>query len=304
MSRNLAWCLVTAVLVPVTALGQIRIATVANPTESTLTFTDANCSDTVTVRWTYTPIGVNLIGTGLLRLWASTACASGAGAGPAGAPDVNYTSAVNAYPSSIVRTGDFSVPLSNLPGFAPSTDGGSTVPCGAKDANIVSYICGAVDYSNGYSTQTMVATSLTMTYDTLAPAVPTINGAAGQDSAAQISFTAASDAVTVYATATSLDGGSSVSASGTASTGSLLIDGLTNDVTYGVTMSATDAVGNTSAQSDAVEVTPVQTNGFFTVLRNKGSTEEGNGCSTVGAAAFIPLAALGLLRALARRSAR
>lgn len=76
---------------------------------------------------------------------------------------------------------------------------------------------------------------------------------------------------------------------------------LQNDVTYSVSVVATDVFGNTSDPSASASGTPKQVLDFYNLYRQEGgSAGGGGGCSSAGAATWIALAVL-LTGLLARR---
>lgn len=300
MSRTFAHGSFWALLVPFVASAQVVIRHPISPTSSTYVFGSAACSQRVTLQWTYAP--TTYLPTSGLRLWATAGdCDTKKGSGDLGFEEVPRETLIS------TQKGTFELVPSGLPGFAAVTDGGTSIACGAQNADVRHKICGAHDYApSGTTVSTQAAQSLTMIYDTKPPGIPKVTSAAAEDSAARVSFQLAdSDATVVIATTRLLDGGVVSSKEDGATIGSIRVENLTNDVTYLISLAARDSMGNTSAESDAVSVTPFQTDGFFAVVRKAGSTEEGNvGCSVAGGA--LPLAALGLAlaRMLARRGVR
>ncbi|WP_208721254.1 MXAN_2561 family MXYO-CTERM-anchored protein [Corallococcus aberystwythensis] len=77
--------------------------------------------------------------------------------------------------------------------------------------------------------------------------------------------------------------------------GNVVVTGLTNGVTYRLQATIIDAAGNESAQSAAVEATPVKSNGLFDAYKEAQGQERG-GCAAAGGgiAGGAVLAALGI----------
>lgn len=302
MSRTFAHGLFGVLLVPFAASAQVVIRHPLSQTSSTYVFGPAACSEIVTLQWTY---GATTYpsATGGLKLWATAGdCDTKKGSADQGFDEVPVVVLTG------LKQGNIPVTPSQLPGFTAGTDGGTSVACGAQNVEVKHKICGAYDYvpvGTTAATQ-QAAQSLTMIYDTKPPGIPKATQAAAEDSAARVSFQVAdSDTTIVIATTRLLDGGFVSSKEASATSGSVYVENLTNDVTYAISLAARDSMNNTSAESDAVSVTPFQTDGFFAVVRKAGSTETGNvGCSVAGGA--LPLAALGLAlaRMLARRGGR
>ena len=304
MHSKLALCTV-AMLLPASALAQVTIRPQGSQNSTTYTFMGSACSTNLTLQWTAVAFQVAPAAGTPLKLWATAGgCDTKKGSADIGFEDVPYTTLWG------IKSGTFSVNLSKLPSFAAtSADGGTTYTCGDPDVHVelTNSICGAYDY---YSTTGILsqyqASSLTITYDTKPPGAPTLIDVSAEDSAAKATFSFTdntTDTIMAYAE----HDGAVISASAQASAGFVHIEGLTNDVTYQVSLKAMDAAGNLSDPSaDTKAVTPMLTDGFFKVLKDAGSTEPGGaGCSTTGAT-LVPmaLAALALARALFRRSRR
>ncbi len=289
------------------ALAQ-TITFVQNGTAATsFTFKGDGCSSNpITLQWTYTGTAISQ---NPMNLWATAGtCGSGPDAGDPSFTAVPYTAWFG------TRSGTFDVPLSTLPIFS-SADGG--VSCGQTGVTLPAYVCAGISYPVGATSQTIQA-NYKITYDTQPPAVPSSISCSAEDSALSCSYTSNSDTVKVLATARSggADVASTESTPNSSGSGSFRIKGLTNGVTYSVGIKGYDAAGNVSDELVSDPSTPVQTEGFFGILRDAGSTEEGNGCAIVHSSGespsdrggligfLVPLAAIALLRALSRRSAR
>lgn len=298
MSRRIALVLT---LLPTLAFAQAITLREANETTTTTwTFGKSYCTSTsvIPVQWTYNPAVALQICSGL-RLWVSSGtCTETMGTNDLALPQpLLPVSAVN-------RTGTVDVPVPKMPGFSTtSADGGvNTNTCGADGILVTHHVCGVIGTLAGVGCTNQIADSLTLVYDTQAPTAPTIVSATAEDSAASVTFSVDADATTVFAEvkgpgASDFSGAGSVSAS----TKVIRVPNLSNGETWSIRLHAEDAAGNPSLPSDAVNVVPVQTIGFFGVYRQQGGTDQG-GCSAAGAA--FPLAALLLGGAFVRRRSR
>lgn len=228
-----------------------------------------------------------------LKLWAT---AGECGDTP-GTDDVRYNDV--AVTSLAAGSGDFSVKVSALPGFKAAA-----TPCGGAGFEVHHKVCGAIAVASGldctFSTARSIvrATPAVLTYDSLAPAAPTLEGLSSFDSAFQAFFSAGDDAVSVQILArasTETDFQTLDEVSSTSS--SVRITGVTNEVTYVVHLISIDASGNTSVPSNELEVTPHQTNGFWANYVSGGGGDQG--CSATGLGG--PLVWLSLLAFAVRR---
>jgi hypothetical protein len=237
-----------------------------------------------------------------------------------------------------LKAGTFAVPISGLPGFnGIQVDGGTPpVVCGTPGITKTHQVCGSLPYIQSiYSSTTayLDATPLNLVYDAKPPDPPVITSASGEDGTIKLAFTATSDATLVLAEIAVLggnaDGGASdggavdagtteptyVSAGQTLGSANVLtLKGLVNGVTYLVRLKAKDLAGNLSESSNVVAVAPIPTCGFWCVLHDAGVTETGGGCDaapepgpgagppwSLALSVLLPLAALALARALARK---
>ena len=309
MSSKLAvWLAVMAC--PAASVAQ-SITFVENGTSATsTTFKGDRCGSTITVRWTYN--GTTAMSTNAMDLWATAGtCGNGPDAGDPSFTAVPYTTWYG------VRSGTLDVTLSKLPVFS-SADGG--VSCGQTGVTVPAYICAGIGYTVGVTPQATRG-NYPITYDTQPPAVPSSVSCSAEDSALRCSYTVDSDTKKVVATVQSAGGADVGSGEGTpnsSGSGSVRIKGLTNGESYTVGVRAYDAADNESAETFSDAVTPVPTAGFFGLLRDAGSTEEGTvGCSMAGPIAghgsggeqgltvfLLPFATLALVRILARRGGR
>lgn len=197
-----------------------------------------------------------------------------------------------------VRSGSFTLKLSELPAFS-SSDGG--VVCGTQGVQKSMKICGAIDVQQaGVTTCTVqkVTTPLPITYDVLAPAMPVIESLRALDASLQAEVSVSSDTTLVHLQVRK-SGESEFVEKGVASisgSGSVKATGLSNNSTYDVRAIAEDGAGNLSAPSEVLSGTPQHTAGFFEIYRRNGGMQ--GGCAAAGLA---PLAIGSLLWALARR---
>lgn len=315
MSSKLAvWLAVMAW--PAASVAQsITIRNSVLQSSTSYTFRSAQCADAVALQWTYAIGNFTTNTTTGMRLWATAGtCGGGPDAG-----DVSLTDDVPLATVVSRKQDTFSVALSTLPIFS-ATDGG--VSCGDANKEVPAYICAAMTYVYGTSGSNQYTQgSFKMVYDTKPPAAPQNPSCSPQDSALVCSYTVDSDTKKVIATVRSADGSDVGSGEGTpnsSGSGSVRIKGLTNGESYTVGVRAYDAAGNESAETSSDAVTPVPTAGFFGLLRDAGSTEEGTvGCTMAGPISghgsggeqgltvfLLPFATLALVRILARRGGR
>ncbi len=94
-------------------------------------------------------------------------------------------------------------------------------------------------------------------------------------------------------------------ASSTSGTSGTIVTGLSNGATYLFLLEAVDQYGNTSDQSNAIEVTPQGVLDFYSSYRCEGGQDQGGfGCTSAGAAALIPACGALAFALLRRRSGR
>jgi hypothetical protein len=314
MSRSLQARLMALTLLLGPALAAAQAADATNPatlrsssdlTNNTYSFNAGDCSGNISVTWTYVGTWGSSFSTAL-TLWSTTA-GSCLTTGPS-TTDLSYSS-VPWLTFVTSKSGTFTVPISTLPGFnVDNGDGGVKNFCGETGVEVTQRLCGAISsITSAYSSTVTVnqPDPLILLYDTKPPAAPAVSDVGSLDSSAVVNFTYDTGTTTVYAqySEAGLDGGDvwndgpSVTV---ANTSKLTIQGLTNNVVYDVQLFGVDQAGNVSEASAIAQVEPIHTIGFFETLHNAGSTEQG-GCAVAGSM-LVPLAALGLLRALARRS--
>ncbi len=290
-----------------TVLPRLAILRVDDPNLDTYTFGAAQCNDTLTLTWSNTLINPlsNICAQLPLKLWSTAGeCGNEPVSGDTTYPDVDSLS-LNAG----TRSGNFTVKISELPGFKTGTfaDGGMNAPCGSTETTITHRVCGSVKTAQqtgfGCSEQTFTpATSLRLVYDTQPPSAPTIETPTPQDEAVKVTFSVDSDTTVVLLEVKSpTDPDFRQIAEGAATTLSIRGDRLENNVPYLVRLRARDDAGNVSLPSAEVTITPIKTIGLFGVWAANGGTDAG-GCST--AAGMLPLLVLAFAFRRARKQVR
>lgn len=291
----LAAVLMASAVASAQTVSPLTIRRVDDPTIDSYTFGAAQCRDTLTVRWTYS-LNVNLC-TGL-KLWSTEGTCGDA----PGTADVKYDE-VPQFTVSSLRSGTFSVKIAELPAFAAAD---TATPCGGQGIAKTHQLCGMLEYTTyicGSGQQKISASPLKLIYDTAPPTAPSITGFFAQDGAIKVSFTADADTSVVLGEVKGpSDAAFRSSGEAAVSAGALRITGLTNGTTYDVRVRGRDASGNVGEASEIISATPVRTVGFFGVLREKGSSEQGGGCSLGGP--LVPLGLLALAGLFARRRSR
>ena len=122
------------------------------------------------------------------------------------------------------------------------------------------------DYARGYKSSTSNKIRAVRAFAINAPDAPTISGVASGDEQVTVSFTAPSNnggsAITSY-TATSSPGGITGTLS-QAGSGSITVTGLTNGTAYTFTVTATNAIGTSTASAPSNSITtPLQVGDFY-----------------------------------------
>ena len=266
----------------------------------TLAIKASQCGGSVTARWAYAA-GIGNLCTPL-KLWATAGECSEAGPGTT---DTRYED----IPLAIVTTqgsDNFSIKVGDLPGFKA----GSTTPCGTDGVTVTHKICGVIEYSTyqcGLSTQLKLSASpLKVVYDRQPPGPPVITETVAQDKAVTLKFTVGSDTTIVRAeykgpSDADFRSGGEVGVSAT----QIRVGGLVNGNTYSLRLRAVDQAENTSAPSEEVGATPVRTEGFWGVYREKGGSDPGGCASAAGPTGVgLPMVSGLLAWALRRRSKR
>ncbi len=258
-------------------------------------FNASSCSATIQVTWTST-IVLGACGSGL-TLWVTEGeCQD--------TPGVNDPRFTTVPITELARkTGTFTVALADLPGFKYS-DAGYT--CGTPDIEKPHRICGAVGIASATIGATCVqqqAKSLSLIYDTKAPAAPTIGEVSEQDSALQIKFTAQTDTSVVHFDTRAQGEVTFAERAQIATTAgsSIRIQNLINGTTYDIQARAEDSASNFSVPSAMVAATPRLTKGFWANVREAGSAEKG-GCQVVDGVPLFVVGGLWLLRRNRKRS--
>ncbi len=259
---------------------------------STFTFGAGACNAMVPVTWTNN----SLFGSpcGDMQVWITAGeCGDTPGSG-----DVTLPSVISALVFS-VRTGTFTVDVSQLPGFN-SSDGGT---CGSSGIQVSNKVCAAIPLQAGLTCISNHAQPLEIDYDTEPPAAPSIDAVKVEDGALGVTVSGSSDTLNVDVQAkgpNDADFGHDVQiflANGSTGT----VHGLANGQPYELRAFAVDAAGNSSGFSDTVTGTPLHAVGFWEAYRRAGG--EAQGCST---AMGLPLVAvtLGWLLRSRRRTRR
>lgn len=287
-----------------TTLAQVTIRRAEDATSEAYTFTGDQCNASLNIRWANNGVVTSLCSS--LRVWATEGeCGDAPGTG-----DLRYED-VPQLTFQTVRYGTFTLKVAELPGFAnaAATDGGVAQTCGTAGFTKTHRVCGNIDTSfNGcVSVSKLAASGLKLVYDAQPPGVPEMTEVTPQDQAVRVAFKVDSDTATVQVEAITsaalAAGGTDYVMVGEAPVANAYVrgEGLENATPYMVRLRGLDAAGNVSAPSDAVEVIPVRTLGFWGYYKDKGGTE-GQGCSA--GLGMVPLAAALLALRRARRQKR
>jgi hypothetical protein len=232
-----------------------------------------DCNLELVVTWTY-HYNVGFLCTPL-KLWSTEGeCGEAPGTNDVRYDDVSQLVITN------TRTGTFTVPVAELPGFKSGTE----TPCGSRNLNKTHKVCGVIEYAQttcGFTTQPKLqASPLKIVYDTVAPSPPVITDVTALDQSATVTFSADTDSAYVLAEVRAQGSADFVSAGEVvASAGRIKVTGLVNGTTYDLQLRARDANGNVSEPSAPVPVKPIRTVGFWGAYRDAGGTDPG-GCST------------------------
>jgi hypothetical protein len=203
-------------------------------------------------------------------------------------------------PSTTDRNGTFSFNVNDLPIFNQS-DG--AVPCGSLSLNRNAYVCGFLKFNSfacSTSDQPFHAPAVTIQYRGVPPSPPDISGSA-LDGAIEITVNTNTDGNTVHVWLREQGTGDFQDTAQIPSdrTG-VRISGLQNQTTYEVYGTYDDGVGNVSAPSQTLALTPLASEGFYGTYRGAGGQETGGCGSALPGALGIPLA-LGGYRLLRRK---
>ena len=199
--------------------------------------------------------------------------------------------------------------VSNLATFQSGDAGTLSCPQPVKSLNKV---CGTYRTSTGAfgdCSQSNSGGFATIYYKGLPPDPPTLDSVTPLDTQITVSAsTSESDVIAIHVELAVSDGGQFFveRAVFTPFVGSAKISGLINGVTYDVRARAEDQVPQFSNYTDIVEVTPVETQGFWGTYLASGGADRG-GCGGLAAIVFawsIPGIALVLLTRRSRRSKR
>lgn len=181
-------------------------------------------------------------------------------------------------------TGTFEISVNDdLPVFNAS-DGGVT--CGAATTATFK-LCGSYPWniqSCGFGSDTFAKVNVPpeITYDGVAPAVPTIRNVEPLDGSLAVAVDHDDDTATITVTATGATPDDVHTGEVATPQDVVTVEGLTNGVTYTVTAHATDAAGNVSGESAPATGAPTATGGFFFRCKEAGGCQE-TGCSATGA---------------------
>ncbi len=270
-----------------TTLAQVSLRRVEDATSDIYTFAASQCTASIDVRWANNGVVTQLCSA--MRIWAT----EGECGDAPGTADKRYED-IPQLTFQTIRAGQFTVKLSELPGFAnavANADGGTVLTCGSDGFSKTHRLCGNIDTSfNGcVSVSKLAASGLRLVYDTLPPGAPTLGEVTAQDEAVRISFSTDSDTTRVQVESRPSGVGDYV-VIGEAPIVNTFVrgTGLVNGVTYEVRLRALDGAGNVSDPSAVEEVTPIRTVGFWGYYKEQGGTD-GQGCS-VGLG-LVPLAA-------------
>ena len=211
--------------------------------------------------YTFTVTATNAVGTSTASAASNSVTPAAAATAP-GAPTVGTATAGNAQ-----ATVTFAAPSSNggssITGYTVTSSPGGNTATGAASPITVTGLSNGTAYTftvtatnaAGTSTASAASNSVTPASAATAPGAPTVGTATAGNAQATISFTAPASnggsAITGY-TVTSSPGGKT--ATGTASP--LTVTGLTNGTAYTFTVTATNAVGTSSASAASNSVTP------------------------------------------------
>lgn len=266
-----------------------------------------DCTKTVQGTWHWTPSGITACSS--LVVWATSGdCSDKKGAG-----DVQLDEA-SIGELGMATTGTFDVKIADLPAFAKAgQDGG--VACGAPQLIQTHKICASVRMPQIVTDTTCLllpenagyikaTTPVTITYDSVPPAVPTIDEVTALDGALGVAFTVSDDTSKVIVQLKA-DGATDFSNAATVakSDNPVRVRGLTNGTNYTIRLIAVDAVGNQSPPSAEVTGAPIQSDGFWVIYKRQGGDEQG-GCHAAPASLSLMAGASILLLSLSRRRKR
>ncbi|PTL77522.1 MXAN_2561 family MXYO-CTERM-anchored protein [Vitiosangium sp. GDMCC 1.1324] len=259
------------------AFGQTILIQSPNGT-ATVTVGPSQCGGQASFKWTVsaTPCSGNL------EMWLTTdtTCKDSASDQTGSKKELPSLS-----PSTITSqnlTGTLSFNVSDLPIFS-TTDGGQA--CGAQGIDATVRLCASARITKDYlgicaTTVTRVSTPLTIAYDTLPPAAPTITSADGLDQAV-VANVSTPDGASQIELEVQREGAVVKTVTQRVGKGSIRVEGLENGVTYQLVAFALDEADNKSAASEVKEATPIKTKGFLEVYADAGGEETG-GCGAAG----------------------
>ena len=301
MHRKLA--LLAVALAPFAATAQSAGAITFTPQSS---FGQLDCRNaTVTALSISFNTGVTTIPSGATyQVQASNTSACPATASSAGITTATLKTGI--VPGSLTETTHL-YPDDGTTAFLSNYVSAAGFPIGQCTTGETIYVC--VNLMSG-STSLGTATG-TITIEVVPPSIPVLNAPGKGNGKLYLTWKDGTDSTVVVDTynilavapGTSTDTGSdSAPHSVKKVTGhSLTLDGLTNGVTYDVSMTSVSAGGNESRPSNVVQGRPELTSGFWEDYVAAGGVEQG-GCAG-GAGGLLSLAVLiGLGRAVRRRS--
>lgn len=289
--------LILAALLSVAAQAQTLTLTSTNSAGTavtdTLTFSPTSCTQTWSVTWRVT---TSYVPCSELVIWTTeqSGCSS---TGPTG-NDVQLAGIPAAtFPSQ--QTGNVVVRATELPGQSGADAGFACGTTSTKNWKVCGWFqspgVGTITPTCG-SNSTNVTASLAVKYDGTPPGAPTLDEASSLGGGVRASATIGEDTSFVrFGTRETAAGGDFTFHDDITPVGGSAaqeIRGLTNGVQYDVVAVDVDSVGNVSAESNILQVTPTETHGFLDAYKEAGGSETG-GCSVAGSG--LALAALGLL---------
>ncbi|MBI3185886.1 MAG: fibronectin type III domain-containing protein [Myxococcales bacterium] len=283
---------VLALSIATAASGQVGLLQIQVGGTDKVVVSPSDCGGVIQASWT---ASAQQLACSSLSFWVTLGeCGDAAGAGDQTLPEV----AAGVWNQQ--RTGNFTIPVNELPAFT-GQDAGA---CGATGVEKKHRLCGAFssaqfDCGTGKSV-TRASNPPAITYDSLAPGPPTIDDVVAQDSALVVNFTPPSGATQVHVDARAqgaADFARAASASGEAA--SVRIERLVNNTTYEVRALAEDAAGNLSEPSELAAGTPLRTEGFFSNYRRAGGAAQG--CTSGGTGGLALIAAWVIRRLSSRR---
>jgi hypothetical protein len=244
------------------------------------------CDLARTVNWAH---AVTFVPCDDLRFWFATTC----GDEPPSGTDVIHTVPKANLPGTPTTGNTVTFEVSELPLF-------NEAACPAEDKEEEYKLCASVPVPGGLATDCSSGSknfhkgSVDVVYDSLPPAVPTIDNVAELDKALSVRVGAPEGASQLKLQIVRADGTGARTLTQSVDQTLFRVEDLENGVTYSVTATAVDAADNESAPSEAQTGTPVVTRGFFDRYVEAGGQEMGGcGAAAGGLAGGWVLAILG-----------